>query len=84
MTGVAYQLVVADLLPEVSYMTLMHAFLNLSFLLMCATVPINLLVASYDRAGNHLRGGAIDRLCRWLFPLVYAGSVALMVFVALV
>jgi len=82
LTAVAYQIVVADLLPDVSYLTLMHGFLNVSFVLMSATVPINLLVGSYDKAGEHVRGDAIDRRCRWLFPLVYSGSIALMVIAA--
>lgn len=81
LTAVAYQIVVADLLPDVSYITLMHGFLNVSFVLMSATVPINLLVGSYDRAGQHIRGNAVDRRCRWIFPLVYSSSIALMVIV---
>ena len=82
LTAVAYQLVVANLLPDVSYITLMHGFLNVSFVLMSATVPINLLVGSYDRAGEHVRGDVLDRRCRWIFPLVYASSITLMVIAA--
>lgn len=78
LTAVAYQIVVADLLPDVSYLTLMHGFLSLSFVLMSATVPINLLVASHDRAGEHARADAVDRRCRWIFPLIYASAIALM------
>lgn len=78
LTAVAYQIVVADLLPDVSYITLLHAFLNVSFLLMAATVPINLIVGSYDKVGDHLRGDLVDRRCRWIFPVFYFASIALM------
>ena len=73
LTGVAYQLVMSDNLPRISYVTLMHGFLNFSFLTMCATVVVNLVVAAHDRAGDHERGNRIDRRSRWLFPLVYVG-----------
>jgi len=79
LTAVAYQIVVADLLPDVSYITLLHGFLNVSFFLMAATVPINLIVGSYDRVGDHLRGDLIDRRCRWIFPVFYCVSMTLMV-----
>lgn len=72
LTAVAYQLVVADLMPDVSEMTLMHGFLNVSFLLMCASVVINLIVGAYDRAGRSDLGDALDLRCRWAFPLAYA------------
>jgi neurotransmitter-gated ion-channel len=72
LTAVAYQLVVADLMPDVSYVTLIHAFLNVSFAIMCASVVINLIVGAYDKAGRSDIGDIIDRRCRWAFPLVYA------------
>jgi len=71
LTAVAYQLVVAGLLPAASELTLMHAFLNVSFFVMCASVVINLVVGAYDKAGRSDIGDIIDRRCRWVFPLVY-------------
>ena len=75
LTAVAYQIVVGDLLPHVSYVTLMHAFLNFSFILMCASVVINLVVASCDKNGKEEVGDLIDCRCRILFPLIYFGSI---------
>jgi hypothetical protein len=71
LTVVAYQLVTSDQLPHISYVTLIHGFLNLSFLTMCATVVINLVVGTLDRRGRSELGDRIDRRCRWIFPLVY-------------
>ena len=42
----------SEQLPRISYVTLMHGFLNLSFLTMCATIVINLVVGALDQAGK--------------------------------
>jgi hypothetical protein len=80
LSAVAYQITLVGIVPNVSYFTLMNEFLNLSFLLMCATVAINLYVAYADRRGNEL-GDRIDRHCRWIFPLTYFGLNAITVVV---
>lgn len=71
LTVVAYQLVTSEQLPRIAYVTLMHGFLNLSFLTMCATVVVNLVVGGLDQRGRQPLGDRIDRTCRWLFPVVY-------------
>jgi hypothetical protein len=78
---VAYQLVVGEVLPDISYVTLMNGFLNLSLLIMCATVGINLVVGSLDRRGKADVGDRVDHRCRWIFPLVYLGLLAVFVLV---
>jgi hypothetical protein len=82
LTAVAYQITLGGIVPSVSYFTFMNAFLNLSLLLMCATVVVNLYVGASDRRG-HERGDRIDRRCRWLFPTIYFGLIAFGVAVAL-
>ncbi|MEZ6072939.1 MAG: hypothetical protein R3C10_22410 [Pirellulales bacterium] len=69
LTSVAYLIVITDLLPQISYMTLAHGFLNFSLLAMCATAIENLLVAIREQNGKS--AGSIDARCRWLFPLTY-------------
>ena len=78
LTSVAYQIVVSEIQPDIAYMTLMHGFLNLSFLIMCATVVINLTVGAVDRAGKVETGDLIDRRCRWIFPVTYFGLISVM------
>ena len=82
LTAVTYQLLVNDVLPPISYVTLMHGFLFLSFLTMSATVVINLVVGEADNRGRQELGDRIDRACRWVFPLVYFGSILAMFGVA--
>jgi hypothetical protein len=84
LTGVAYQIVMSDLLPHISYVTLMHGFLNLSFLTMCGTVVVNLVVGNLDQRGKGELGDRIDRRCRWGFPLAYFGLMLVLFAVAMV
>ena len=84
LTGVTYQIVMSDLLPNIWYFTLINAFLSLSFLTMCATVVINLAVGSYDKRGRHDIGDRIDWWCRWIFPLTYAALLGSMFVIAFV
>jgi hypothetical protein len=73
LTVVAYQIVLSELLPRISYMTLMNGFLNMSFFVVCASVVVSLWVGSLDRRGQTATGDRIDRRCRWIFPVVYLG-----------
>jgi hypothetical protein len=84
LTGVTYQLVMSQSLPQIAYPTLMHAFLYLSFLVMCATVVVNLVVGSMDKRQNFAMGDRIDYTCRWLFPAAYVGILAALGVLALV
>jgi len=77
LTAVAYQLVVGDIMPDVAYVTVLHGFLNISFLMMCASVVVNLIAGWYDQSGWPDTADLIDRRCRWIFPLAYLGFLLL-------
>jgi hypothetical protein len=83
LTGVVYQVVMSEHLPRISYVTLMHGFLNLSFLTMCASVVINLVVSKLDQRGKSELAYRIDLYCRWGFPLAYFGFMLVMVWVSM-
>jgi hypothetical protein len=57
----------------------MHGFLNFSFIIMCASVVINLVVGACDKNGKSELGDIIDRRCRWIFPLAYAALLLILV-----
>jgi hypothetical protein len=82
LTAVAYQIVIGDLLPHMSYFTLMNGFVNISFFIMGATVVVNIVVGAYDKHGRSDIGDRIDFRCRWIFPLVYAGMLSLFAAIA--
>jgi hypothetical protein len=71
LTAVTYQVIIADTLPDISYGTWIHGFVNLSFILMCLTAVVNLVVSLYDRNDRAALGARIDHTCRWAFPAVY-------------
>jgi hypothetical protein len=82
LTAVAYQMVVSEILPQISYVTVMNAILNLSFFVMCAGVVVNLVVGWHDQHGAKALGDRIDVRSRWMFPLVYFGLILLTVVAA--
>ncbi len=79
LTVVAYQIVLSEILPRISYLTLMNGFLNMSFFVVCASVVVSLWVGWLDRRGQTATGDRIDRRCRWIFPVVYFGLLLLVV-----
>jgi hypothetical protein len=79
LTAVAYQTMVSSIMTQISYMTIIHGFLYFSFILMCATVVVNLVVGTCDRAGDFARGDLIDRRCRWIFPITYVILVSIVI-----
>ncbi len=82
---VAYQIVVNDHMPAISYPTLMFGFLYSTYLLLTASVVINLVVSKLDQAGKRQLGDRVDRTCRWAFPLLFVGvnAVSAVYFLAL-
>jgi hypothetical protein len=71
LTIVAYQFLLVDSLPRMSYLTFTDMVLLVSFLMMAATVPQSLLIHSLVRKGRLAVARRIDRICRWAFPLTY-------------
>jgi len=77
LTVVAYQIMLGDILPQIAYLTIINLFLNISFLIVCATILVNLMVAERDRNGNPEAGNRLDLRCRRLFPIAYISLIAL-------
>jgi hypothetical protein len=71
LTVVAFQIMVEQALPAIPDLTLMAGFLAINYLLLAATIVVNLRVDQLDRAGRQTDGDALDLRCRWMFPLLY-------------
>jgi Neurotransmitter-gated ion-channel ligand binding domain/Neurotransmitter-gated ion-channel transmembrane region len=82
LTAVSFLIVTSDQLPRISYVTLIHQFLSLSFFVMCATALVNLMVGALERRGQHDLSGRVDRACRWIFPFGYLAVLASIVIYA--
>jgi hypothetical protein len=81
LTAVAFQMVVSEHLPQISYVTLIHGFLNMSFIFMCLTAIINLIVGWLDKQGKFVKGNLIDYRCRMIIPIVYFSVLLVMVII---
>jgi len=71
LTIVAYQFVLVENTPRMSYLTFLDSVLISSFVMMAATVPQSLLIHSLVRKGMQRLARTIDRTSRWAFPLTY-------------
>ena len=78
LTVVAFQIMVEQALPAIPDLTLMAGFLAINYLLLAATIVINIRVDQLDRAGRQAEGDALDRRCRWAFPLLYFAAMPVM------
>jgi len=77
LTAVAFQTVVSEILPRISYMTLIHGLINISFIFMCVTATINLVVGWFDKRGDLKRGDLVDYRCRRIVPIAYVGALSI-------
>jgi len=83
LTAVTYQVILSEILPSISYVTLINeGFLSVSFLIMCMTVIVNLRVGYLDRHGMPEAGDRLDHRCRWMFPVIYFGALLVIVWMA--
>jgi hypothetical protein len=71
LTIVAYQFVVIEHMPRMSYLTFTDSLLLASFVAMAATIPQSLFIHRLVRRGENGRAERVDRTCRWAFPLGY-------------
>jgi len=82
LTAVTYQVVLSEILPRISYVTLINGFLIISFFIMCMTVIVNLRVGYLDRHGMSEAGDRLDHRCRWMFPVIYFGVLLVTIWMA--
>lgn len=71
LTIVAYQFVVIDHMPRMSYLTFTDTLLLGSFLITTVTILQSLFLRSLARRGHREAAETIDRQCRWIFPAAY-------------
>jgi hypothetical protein len=76
LTIVAYQFALVSDLPKVADINLFSAFMTLSCVVICSTVGHNVFVFNRGGLGSETIVNRSDHLCRWLVPVVYVVSVA--------
>ncbi|MCB9006164.1 MAG: hypothetical protein H6656_02015 [Ardenticatenaceae bacterium] len=80
LTVVAFDFVTADNLPLLSYQTVLDVVLTFSYIILSLSVLENVLAyLNFRKNGNDIQ--RIDKVARWLFPVVYyAGCGLLLLF----
>jgi hypothetical protein len=76
LTVVAYQFVINEVLPKVTYFTLWDTILLLSFVLMALTVAVNVLQAVFRIKRRENLANEIDATARVAFPATYVAGLA--------
>ena len=71
LTIVAYQFIISDILPRVSYFTFMDTFLSISFFVMLMSVFENIIVNNLDLVEKPAQAQKLDMVSRIAFPLLY-------------
>jgi len=83
LTVVTYQVILSEILPRISYTTLINdGFLSFSFFTMCMTIVVNLRVGYLDRNGKSEVGDRLDHRSRWMFPVIYFGGLLVLFWMA--
>jgi hypothetical protein len=76
LTIVAYQFVINEVLPKVTYFTLWDTILLLSFVLMALTVAVNVLQAVLRIKRREKLANEVDATARVAFPVTYVAGLA--------
>ena len=71
LTVVAYQFLISENLPNISYLTLMDAILSLSFVAIALTVAENIVVNWLNMENLKFMAVKVDRICQFAFPTIY-------------
>ncbi|MGK7938265.1 MAG: hypothetical protein AB4206_21075 [Xenococcaceae cyanobacterium] len=71
LTVVAYQFLISENLPNISYLTLMDAILSLSFVAIALTVAENIVVNWLNTGNLKFLAIKLDRTCQLAFPSIY-------------
>jgi hypothetical protein len=73
LTLIAYRFMVDTMLPPVSYLTRMDAFILASTVLVFATLIQVLITSTMAKEGRGQQALRLDWWCRILFPIIFAG-----------
>jgi hypothetical protein len=80
LTVVAFDFVTADNLPLLSYQTVLDVVLTFSYIILSLSVLENVLAyLNFRKNGSEVQ--RLDRIARWLFPLVYYAGCGLILLV---
>lgn len=71
LTIVAFNLIVADALPKIGYLTLADALITLTYVWLALAIIQSVIVCRLHLAGTTSSASKIDVVSRWIFPVSY-------------
>ena len=75
LTVVAFNFLISESLPPISYMTFIDTIILLSYVMILFTIVQNLVQTSLHNAGKDTASQRVDKFSRWAFPVFYALAV---------
>jgi hypothetical protein len=80
LTLIAFQFAMSDMLPRLSYLTIMDRFIAGSTVLVFSALIMSVMTGYLVSSGHQERARSIDFVSRWVFPTLF-GCLAIIVFV---
>jgi hypothetical protein len=83
LSAIAFNIVIAEELPKVAYLTFINGFILISYLVICLAI-IQIVIKHYLNAEKkeHI-SIQMDRVCRWLFPSSFGLSNLILIMIFL-
>lgn len=74
LSAIAFNIVVAEELPKVAYLTFINGFILIVYIFICLVVIYTVVKHRLDLEKQKERSLKIDRVARWLVPVMFAAS----------
>jgi hypothetical protein len=83
LSAIAFNIVIAEELPKVAYLTFINGFILISYLVICLAI-IQIVIKHYLNAEKKEELSIkMDRICRWLFPSAFGLSNLILILIFL-
>jgi hypothetical protein len=76
LTLIAYRFSIGESVPNLSYLTRMDYFILASTVLVFTTLVQMIIATGFVKSGRVGRARALDKWCRWVYPVVYTWLVS--------
>ncbi|PSB03197.1 hypothetical protein [Merismopedia glauca] len=84
LSAIAFNIVIAEELPKVAYLTFINGFILISYLVICLAI-IQIVIKHYLNAEKKEDiSMKMDRICRWLFPTSFGISNLILILIFLI
>jgi hypothetical protein len=79
--AIAFNIVIAEELPKVAYLTLMNGFISIGYIFLCLSVVQIVIKHNFNVKKKEERSEKLDKKSRWIFPTAFLASNILLILV---